>query len=49
MVSDLLWLLALLGALFWVVLPATVLVLAAFYKGKDPAEAAAQEDAAPPG
>lgn len=36
MVSDMLWLLAVLGAVFWIVLPATVLVMAVFYKGKEP-------------
>lgn len=36
MVSDLLWLLAVLGAVFWIVLPATVLVMAVLYKGKEP-------------
>lgn len=34
-VSFLLWLLAILGALFWVVLPAGVLVMAVFYRGQD--------------
>ena len=45
MVSDLLWLLAVMGALFWIVLPATVLVLALFYKGRDePFDPAADGD-----
>ena len=35
MVSDLLWLLAVLGVLFWIALPAAVLLMAVFYKGGD--------------
>lgn len=35
MVSFLLWPLALLGAVFWVALPAGVLVMAVFYQGTE--------------
>ncbi len=38
MVSHLLWLLAVLGAVFWIVLPAAVLVLAVVYKPKEAPE-----------
>lgn len=38
MQQDLLWLLAVVGALFWVVLPAAVLVLALVYRGGHGAE-----------
>ncbi len=40
MVSDLLWILAAVGALFWVVLPAGILVMAVLYRrqDKDPAD-----------
>jgi hypothetical protein len=39
-VSDLLWILAALGALFWVVLPAGILVLALVYRGEEDLEPA---------
>ena len=48
MVSDLLWLLAALCALFWIVLPAAVLVMAAVYKGKEGADAPTDREAMPP-
>ena len=40
MVSDLLWILAALGALFWVILPAGILVLACVYRRHDTADPA---------
>jgi hypothetical protein len=41
-VSFPLWLLALIGALFWVVAPAGVLVMAVVYRGQDPDPEAVQ-------
>lgn len=40
MVSDLLWIVAAVGALFWVVLPAGILVLALVYRRQERLEPA---------